>query len=272
MNTATPSPKAGAVAGYLLCIALIPLYVNMFPVWKYLSTRFGDTMFVVLPPVLLFLFLGLSFIFHLKSKNSLQPIDKASITLGLLLCCIGLLSTDPEFPVKRVHVAEYAFLCLVARYAMSHFLDGRALFFFSACLATILGIHDEFLQGIHPARTYGLRDMGVNLLGSFGGGLIWHGLQLFSDRKGPALSRVDGCFICWLCIAALLLIWPALWYRGLVIQTWAVLPLLAALVYYFFYRDRFTGALRHGITVLGAATVSLAVYPLLTRLPGIVFY
>lgn len=272
MKISSLSPRAGATAAYLLCLLLVPIYVNMFPIWKYLSTLFGDIFFIILPPVILGLLFGSVFFFRLKTRQSSVPLHKASVGLGVLLCCIGLLITDPNFPVKRVHVFEYALLCLVARYGMSYFLHGLPLFFFSACFGALLGIHDEFLQGIHPARTYGLGDMGVNLLGSFGGGLIWHGLHLFSSKKQSTVGGADIYFISWLFFAVLMLVWPAVYYRGLVVEIWVILPLLAASVYYLIFRESFTRELSHGISVVAAAAVSLAIYPLLTQIPAIVFY
>ena len=272
MKISSFPPGIGAAAAYLLCLLLVPVYVNMFPIWKYLSTRFGDAFFVILPPVILFLFLGCIVFLRLRAGAAAPQINKALVGWGVLLCCLGLLCTDPEFPVKRVHVFEYAFLCLVARYGMSHYLHGLPLFLFSACFGAILGIHDEFLQGLHPARTFGLSDMGVNLLGSFGGGLIWHGLHLFSSKKSSAINGVDLYFLAWLLVSVLLLVLPAWYYRGLVVEIWVALPLLAAPVYYFIYQDQFTRDVLHGATVICAAAVSLAVYPLLTKIPGIVFY
>ena len=272
MKISSLSPRAGATTAYLLCLLLVLVYVNMFPIWKYLSTRFGDLFFIILPPVILGLFLGGVLFFRLTSRHAAVPIHKASVVCGVLLCCIGLLITDPDFPVKRVHVFEYAFLCLVARYGMSHFLHGLPLFFFSSSFSALLGIHDEFLQGFHPARTYGILDMGVNLLGSFGGGLIWHGLHLFSSKKQSTVGGADIYFLSWLFVAVLLLVWPADYYRGLVVELWVALPLLAASFYYAIYRESFTRELSHGISVVAAAAVSLAIYPLLTQIPAIVFY
>lgn len=266
------SPRAGATAAYFLCLLLVLVYVNMFPIWKYLSTILKDIFFVILPPVILGLFIGGVLWLRLKIRQTSRSLDKTSIGIGILICCIGLLSTDPDFPIKRVHVFEYAFLCLVARYAMSHFLDGLPLLFFSACFGALLGIHDEFLQGLHPARTYGLRDMGVNMLGSFGGGLIWHGLHLFSLERPSTVDRADVYFLGWLLVAVLLLVWPVVYYRGLVIEIWVALPLLAAPAYYFIYRESFSKKLSHGISAVTAAAVSLVIYPFLTKLPGIVFY
>jgi len=272
MKTGDHSPRIGAAAGYLLCLVLIPIYVNMFPIWKSLSTLCGDDIFIYLPLVFLVLFIGCILGIWVMAGKSPAPINKVSLFLGILFCCFGLLITDPEFPVKRVHVVEYAFLGLVARYAMSHFLHGLPLLFFSVIFAALLGIHDEFLQGFHPARTFGLRDMGVNLLGSLGGGLIWHGLHLFSKQQTSVTKITDVCFVCWLSVSVLMLVWPAQYYRGMALEMWVILPLLAAAVYYFFYRDKFSTELSHGITAVAMAAIALGSYPLLTRIPGIVFY
>jgi hypothetical protein len=56
------------------------------------------------------------------------------------------------------------------------------------------------------------------------------------------------------------------------VEIWVALPLLAASVYYFVYRQSFTSELSHGIGVVAAVAVSLALYPLLTKIPAIVFY
>ncbi len=266
------SPRTRAAAGYFLCLILVAIYVNMFPVWKYLSTLYGKDIFISLPLVVLILFLGCIISARIMAWKIPAPINKLSLSLGILFCFLGLLIADPDFPVKRVHVVEYAFLCLVARYAMSHFVDGLPLLFFSAFFAALLGVHDEFLQGLHPARTYGLRDMAVNLLGSFGGGLIWHGLHFFSKQKKTVINIGDVGFVCWLSVSVLMLVWPAQFFRGVPIEMWVVLPLLAAAVYYFFYRDKFSSGLSHGIAAAAIAAMAMGGYPLLTRIPGIVFY
>lgn len=258
--------------GYLLCVLLIPLYVNMFPVWRSISTSWGRDIFIYLPTVALLLLLGCIFFIWSKSRQDLLPIKWPALVWGILLCGAGLLITDPEFPVKRIHVAEYAILSLVARYAMAPFLGGSSLFFFSSSFAAILGFHDEFLQGLHPARTYGLRDLTVNCLGSFGGGLVWHGLKLFSNKDGMTMTRTEYRFVSWLIVSAMMLAWPAFYFKGLTVEIWTILPLLATGVYYGLYHDRFSADHSHGITALTAASVLLALYPLLTQMPDLIFY
>ncbi len=276
MTTRNRSGSGATVTGYLLCIALIPLYVSMFPLWKYLTTVWGEEIFIYLPALVLFVLLGGFFIIWRLLRQGLPPIGMTSLMLGTLLCLFSLLIPDPDFPVKRIHVAEYALLSLVARYAMSRSLQGLPLFFYSACFAAVLGIHDEFLQGFHPARTYGLRDMVVNTLGSFGGGLVWHGLKLFSTPVSKtattARTRIDFCFDCWLLISVLMLVWPVFYLREGGVDLWTVLPLLATVFYFSLYRKRFNPETYHGTAALSAVSIALAAYPLLAQLQGIVFY
>ncbi len=273
----------------MLCCALVPFYVSLFPLWKYLSTLLGgraDQIFTYLPLVLLILFLVSAAAIRLPSAQRSTPVAALPLAAGLVICLLSLLVPDPGFPVKRIHVAEYAALSLVARYAMSPWLSGRPLLFYSVCLAAVLGIHDEFLQGLHPARTYGLRDMAVNALGSLGGGLIWHGLNLFSPGSttidiDPAAEPVaepvaggliDRLYLGWLAAATLMLAGPAYRFKGYPVALWTVLPLLAALVFYILYRPTFQDRSSHGMFALTISCVALAAYPLLTALPGIVFY
>lgn len=278
----TSVPRPGTmktILGYVLCCALVPLYVNLFPLWKHLSALLGnasDTAFTILPAVVLALFLVLCWSILRLSGNRSAPISRASLLAGAALCIIGLLVPDPGFPVKRIHVVEYAALSLAARFAMSSSLSGSALLFYSSCFAAVLGIHDEFLQGLHPARTYGLRDMTVNTLGSCGGGLIWHGLNLFSPpaARHPEMreKHADVLYLGWLLAALLMLVWPAYYFKGQPVELWTTLPLLAAVVFFVNHRKQFSPLTAHGVSALTAVSASLAVYPLLSRLPGMPFY
>ncbi len=279
MKPALRPGTSKTILGYVLCCALVPLYVNLFPLWKRLSTVLGnssDAAFTVLPAAILVLFLAVCwFILRLIGTRP-EQIDRALLLGGVALCIIGLLVPDPAYPVKRIHVAEYAALSLVARFAMSSSLNGPALLFYSSCFAAVLGIHDEFLQGLHPARTYGLRDMAVNMLGSGGGGLVWHGLNLFSSpARRPASAaekRAGFLYLAWLFAAVLMLVWPAYHFKGQQIELWTTLPLLAALVYFFNHQNHFSPRTAHGVGALTAASAALAVYPLLSRLPALSFY
>lgn len=293
MATATPyradrKDTVQIIAGYALCALLVLLYVNMFPVWKYVSTWWGNGIFLVLPILALVFLLGGAFLMLglLHSRSGTPAMSGKRITrkwlpvsLGLLLCLIGLAIPDPAFPVKRIHVAEYLLLALAARAVMSLRMQGLALLFYSALFAAVLGIHDEFLQGLHPARTYGLNDMTVNGFGALGGALIWHGAGLFStpeqtrgvadNEASPAAERI---YLGWLVFSLGALIVPLFFFRGFALPLWPSLPLFGAMVFFAIYLPRFSPASLHGLGALSAAAGALVIYPLLGQVAGIAFY
>ena len=114
--------------------------------------------------------------------SSALALTGALVAAVLRLCLLALLVSDMRYAVKRIHVVEYLFLSLVVRYGMSWKLQEKNLLLFSFLATAVFGVHDELLQGIHPLRTYGLRDMAVNGISAAGGALIWHGADLFSDN------------------------------------------------------------------------------------------
>lgn len=273
------------IGGYGLCVLLVPLYVNMFPLWKYLSTSWGSSVFKVLPILALAFLLGSVFlVLRLQRGRPGTPATAVAhnwpaVAGGLLLCMAGLAITDPAFPVKRIHVAEYLLLSLVARAVMSLRMQGTALLLYSALFAAVLGIHDEFLQGLHPARTYGLKDMAVNGLGALGGALIWHGTGLFSSsretRADPGKedsAAVERLYLGWLVFSISALIVPLFFFRGFAMALWPSLPLLGTMVFFTLYLRRFDSASLHGLVALSAATGTLVIYPLLGRFSSILFY
>jgi len=281
MQSITPEtrpPIFRTAAAYIVCIALIPLYVSLFPIWKYLNSSFGDSLFVYVPATAAaILVTGMVAIALLKRRHRSQPLFIGAIAAGLLFCIAGLIIPDPAYPVKRIHVAEYLILALVARYAMAPFLTGLPLLFFSTGFAALLGMHDEFLQGIHPARTYGLADISVNTLAAFGGGLIAHGLALFNNPQPdvaavPQNPKTGMVYCCWLLICVLMLVVPAVFFKGMSIEAWTVVPLIGSMVFFSQYHIHFHHGLRHGITALSWAAWSLACYPLVSGLDTVVFY
>lgn len=282
MQTPRNPSISHSIAAYLVCIGLVPFYVNMFPLWKLLSTRFGDRLFVYIPVIvtlLLFLLLVSIPVIRSKGRNPRARTVFPAMIIGIVLCIAGLLIPDPAYPVKRIHVAEYVLLALIARFAMAPFVHGIPLLFFSSCFGAIMGIHDEFLQGLHPARTYGLRDMSVNALASFGGGFLGHGLSLFvRDRSAaqndrlPPTDKPDWFYPCWLLACVAMLAVPAFWFKGLTIDTWTIVPLVGSTVYFLLYRNRFRNDLGHGMTAVSLAAWSLACYPPVSSLQSVTFY
>jgi len=273
MNSSRRNDNFRILFGYLACVTLIPFYVNMFPLWKYLTTAWGDEVFILIPPLALIVLLGCGLLL-LRRRQQLnrEAISVTPIIIGILFCLMGLVIPDPDFPIKRIHVAEYLILSAIARYAMSHRLQGIPLMVFSACFASLLGVHDEFLQGLHPARTFGLRDMLVNCLGSFGGSLIWYGARSAAKDEQSKASKIDWLYTSWLLFSVAALVLPSAFYRGLTLPFWPALPLIGAVIYFFMYSNRFSRRTKHGIWAISGVSFTLLFYPLLTHLPSIVFY
>jgi hypothetical protein len=265
--------------GYALSAVLVLVYVNMFPLWKLLSSRWGQEVFVVVPIVIgagsLIL---VSIIFSGRQQNARSTVKKSVLIAGLVFCTIALVIPDPQFPVKRIHVAEYVLLSLVVRFSMSFKLQGAPLLFFSACFASVLGVHDELLQGWHPSRTYGLRDITVNTLASFGGALIWHELKFFSwkkslsDKQTLSSKNSSSVYLVWLISGVIVFIIPLVLYRGSTIPSWPAMPLIGTIVYFSLYKDQFFTSWKHGIAALSIVSFALTLYPIINNVKALLFY
>jgi VanZ family protein len=263
---------------YLGCCLLVILYVNLYPVWKIANNSFSAT-FIRGAPVLITVLLagGLLFYFYRSSLKNAVKIRWSYIIFGLVLCFSALFISDPEISAKRIHVPEYLLLSLYVRYVMSHKMRPMPLLLFSSIFTLILGIHDEFLQGLHPRRTYGLRDLLVNTIAGTGGGFIWHGFDLFSRNfaGSPPLqkkSTVHSTFLFWLLLALSGLIVPLYFYRSYAIPAWPFFPLIAASLFYFCLLRNDSSDWSHGLLVISYSSFSLLLYPMVINGAKILFY
>jgi hypothetical protein len=268
------------VSGYLLSLLLIPVYVSMFPVWQLVNAHLPGSVIAGLPIALTIgVLLALCRLFYRRLRQDTVPFGRTALFTGITLCCIALLLPEAHLPAKKIHVVEYLFLALVVRFAMAPRLQGLALLTSSACFTALLGIHDEFLQGLHPARTYGLSDMLVNTLSGFGGSLIWYACGLFRRPVGPDLpsrpapgSGLIPLYLLWLLAGILALVIPAFWYRSTIIPLWTTLPLLGAAAGAGLWFWRFPPAWRHGMIAAGTISLPLNLYPILTNVGTFHFY
>lgn len=269
-----------SLGGYALSILLIPVYVNLFSLWKTLNSLLPEQAMVLLPIGVTLLLAAISFIFYRRQQIfNKKSLDLLPFWAGTGICIVALMVPDPNYPVKRIHVAEYMMLALVVRFAMSYKLGGMQLLLFSACFASLLGIHDEFLQGMHPSRTYGLRDMVVNTLGSCGGALIWHSLALFTSRrdtwteKKKSKSTLTILYLVCLLLSVLALITPMMLFKGdPFIPLWPYMILFGSVVFYCAFIDQFKPEWRYGITAVSAAAFCLLLYSAVPRVSTYTFF
>jgi VanZ family protein len=80
-------------------------------------------------------------------------------------------------PNKYIHIPEYILMTWILYQALAIDYKGSGIFLLIFTCAAMLGIVDEILQGIHPQRTYGWKDMIIDTASGFIGVLMLVGLK-----------------------------------------------------------------------------------------------
>lgn len=93
---------------------------------------------------------------------------------GLLVFFIMIFEPNPN---KHIHIPEYVLMTWLLYYALRADYRGSGLFLLIFICAAMLGVVDELMQGIHPARTYGWKDMVIDTTSAFIGVLTLMGLK-----------------------------------------------------------------------------------------------
>lgn len=261
---------------HLGCALLVLAFVNLYELYRLVGDLLGARLLGLAPLVLPPLFLMVIFVFARRSVR-LVPLALAPTLAGIALCLVALAIPDPEIAIKRIHVAQYLLLSLAVRHTLATRLGGVELTLSATLLSCLYGVHDEMLQGLHPDRTYGLRDIMVNTLASCGGGLIWHGLSLFEKGHAPT-----GPLIGWtwrqrlilfgMSVAVVLMAVPLVAYRNHPLPPWPFLPLAALLIIWglFFISPRQNGY--HLFQPLGVVALLFLLYPFAVNVLQIPFY
>ncbi len=272
-----PATDRLALLCWPLALLLLVGFINAFPAWQALSQALGRQAawlpFGLLVVVLLLL-AGLAW----RPGDNGRPWHWPAIAAGLALAGLGLLATDPAFPAKRIHVAEYAVLALVLRRALAPWLAGWGLTLAAALLGLLAGLHDEMVQGLLPSRSFGLRDIGVDGLGALAGALLGHGLRLApggaiaADLPWRALPW-GWLGRCWLPLGlgVVLLAWPLEKLAGAPLPLWTIAPLLAGCANLLWQPPAVLPGLARLSLILLLFTAPLALYPLLSHVPPLVF-
>lgn len=169
---------------YAACFLLVVCYVNMFQLWVWLSRQLGPGPWTGRLPVLVTLaVLLMSLASFVQRFHKGIRVHFIFLALGIGIALLALAVPDPHVPIKRIHVVEYIVLSFLVRFALGHRLQGNRLALFTALVTLLFGIHDEMIQGLHPLRYYGWRDMIVNGLAGCGGALLGHGLRFFETAS-----------------------------------------------------------------------------------------
>jgi hypothetical protein len=271
-----PPGSVPLVLRHLGCTLLVLAFVNLYQLYRLVGDLLGAHLLGLAPLVLPPLFLMVIFVFAGRSARHV-PLSLAPILLGIALCLVALAIPDPEIAIKRIHVAQYLLLSLAVRLSLATRLGGVELTLSATLLSCLYGVHDEMLQGLHPDRTYGLRDIVVNTLASCGGGLIWHGLSLFERGHTPTgsltgWSWMHRLMLLGVSVAVVLMAVPLIAYRNHPLPPWPFLPLAALLIIWglFFMYPRQNGY--HLFQPLGVVTLLFLLYPFAVNVLQISFY
>lgn len=253
------------VLGYVLCAILVVFFVNLYSVWAVASKLLPPQLLTILPIAAGATLTAAALFYFLKRKAQSSRQENSLILLGGAICLLALFLPDSQYPVKRIHVVEYMILVCLVRYVMSLKIQGKPLLIYSVLVTVLFGIHDELLQGIHPSRTYGLRDMLVNGVSALGGGLIWHGGLLFTKDLNNSESmqgrHVAVCYLFFLFLSVLAFIVPLTVYRQETIPYWPLMPLSGAMVAWTFYSQEVFGAQKYGCLVVSCLAYLFFLYP-----------
>lgn len=258
---------SSSLAWYALAVLLVAVYVNTFAVWQALRLRLGDgatlVPWIVAAALVL---LGVGFARRGEARRRVSP---TLLALSLAVAVAGLLFADPEFPAKRIHVPQYALLSAVVWMALRRQVDAAHLALFTILVTALFGVHDEYLQGLHPSRTYGAADMLANLCGAVAGVLALAAFtgRPIATRTTAALPRgvVSGAIMA--AIGLVLHIAVLVAFRGQTIPYWTALPLLAGVLALALALARDDGApgVRHAGTTIVVLLALLSAYPVIAN-------
>lgn len=282
MSSELRASTAGSCSGgplYPVAALLVVAYVNTFELWALLVRSIGPEQAALVPFATLAAGLGLTGWWIILHRGTIR-IRPVLLIMALALALLGLALTDPAYPAKRIHVPQYLLLALVLRRALSDHVGGAALNAATIVVTLIFGIHDEMLQGLHPSRTYGLRDIVVNATAGASGALLAAGIGLWRGPSGPLHLPVPiGAALAVQAAALIFLVMTLMSYVGVnpvdappPALAGAPLAIGAIALMVLFRSGSPSPAARHIRMVIAWTTLPLALYPVIPHVTPLVFH
>ena len=211
-------------ANLSLWLLVVLLYSHSIVLWHLLVGSFGKSIAGGAPVALAGLLIAL---LAIGGRREITGMSWPWAASAAAVFVAGLLSTDPAYPAKRIHVPEYFALTLLVYWSCRPHLSRPLAVWGAVALTVSLGGVDEILQGAMASRTFGLPDVGTNALGALSAGL---GLQ--SLTSGVAVKRPDRATFVYagmLLSGLALLLLGANAYKGSEMPVWIYLPALSTL-------------------------------------------
>lgn len=263
------TPAIRAVSYYVLAGVLVGLFIQTFEIWRWLITAIGPGMAAAVPPTLLVvLLLALAAWPLLRRQRHL--VKALPIIVGLVLALVALWLADPEFPAKRVHVAEYVLLSLVVRRAVALDVGGAPSIVLTGLITALFGLHDELAQGLHPDRAFDLADVAVNALSGIAGALVADGIGLFEEPREETTLRVPIGAAIGVAMATAVLVFALPAFRDELVPWWTMTPIFAAGAFWFL--DARSESTLPSISVAVWLALLSPLYPALANGTSLVFH
>jgi len=150
---------------------------------RFVYDAFGKDFFTYI--VLSVIVTGLALLLYLLRSMIRRP----SQYIWLLLCAglYGYLTLKlKEHPEEALHLIEYGLLGYLSFRALGERVRDRTVFMASILVVLSISIIDEFIQWMMPARYWGFRDIGVNLIGAIIVMIgLWKGVRVEMAGGGP---------------------------------------------------------------------------------------
>lgn len=254
-----------------ICAAVLVVgYTNTFEVWQLIGTVVSRDLRNAVPLlVVCVMFVFVAGFLAVGARTLNLTISWRWLAATVVAVMIGLASTDPTFPAKRIHVPQYFFLaCVLSLSIRARDRTPWTLFF--VFLATALyGVHDEFLQGLHLSRTFGFRDMITNTCGAAAGTFLIRSLKFGKAQASSPPSEYDrpspwvfvALFVTILGIVQYVM--ASIGFRFGLVPYWTVLPLLAGVLALSIAAERCSDqADRNALRGIVGICILFALYPM----------
>jgi VanZ family protein len=136
--------------------------------------------FAVNTPLFIIILLALAYMFMgIKGKMVVH----CAIVLAISTVIVILIMTFENNTNKYIHIPEYVLMSWILYQALVADYKGGGILLLVFICGAMLGVVDEIMQGIHPQRTYGWKDMVIDSASSLIGILSLTGLKRPEMRK-----------------------------------------------------------------------------------------
>ncbi len=254
-----------------LAAALMVIFMQTIGLWRWLTEELGKTGAMVVPFVVAVVVFGVALAIRLYTGRSLRP-RWSYLIVAAVVSTIALYIPDPQFPAKRIHVAEFLLLAFLIRRGFCRWTDGIPLITLTAICGIVLGAHDELLQGLHPDRYFGHTDILVDGLAAIAGALAGHGLKLYDNIPRRKVDWISPPLWALVLVAAgfIAFLFPLPTFQELPLPLWTLVPLsITALMWYVL--DRTSRLIGDPASIIVWLVFLMISYPILTHVTSAVF-